>query len=211
MEEIKTITFTWVIGDRSKHLAPHKPTGLIGWDKYYIGMGKSSTLATHPTYPHHPAKSGLLSRFEAPAMQEGSFGQRISGYVYPPVTGKYKFWIASSCESELWLSSDDSRGNRELIAFTPSTCAWRDWDHYTEQASITLILRSGRPYYIEALSQNCKSKSHLSVAWQIPGAAREVIDGNYLADATNQNLMEKEIAKSDPLTSQVFLPFLSNR
>ncbi|MEM7798528.1 MAG: PA14 domain-containing protein, partial [Chloroflexota bacterium] len=181
------------------------------WDQYQIGGGSTSTLVSDPSYPHNPVNSGLLSRFEAPAKQEGHFGQRISGYIYPPTTGKYQFWISSSSESELWLSSDDSRGNRELIAFAPSSCTWRDWDSYIEQGSISLLLRIGQAYYIEALSQNCAEKNHLSVAWQVPGSEREVIDGIYLSDAFNQNLREKEIAEADPMTPPIFLPCITKQ
>ncbi|MHC4283284.1 MAG: PA14 domain-containing protein [Planctomycetota bacterium] len=41
----------------------------------------------------------------------------MHGFLYPPVSGDYTFWISSDDASELWLSTDDNPANKALIAF----------------------------------------------------------------------------------------------
>ena len=109
------------------------------------------------------------------------FGQQLSGWIYPPVTGNYQFWIASDDEGKLWLSNDESRGNVGVIARVPTWSRPQEWDKAPEQASGQIWLEAGQPYYIVALAQEGGGGDNLAVAWQIPGGSREVIGGQYLA------------------------------
>ena len=48
------------------------------------------------------------------------YGARISGYLHPPGTGSYTFWISSDDGSQLWLSTDDDPANLSLVAYEDS-------------------------------------------------------------------------------------------
>jgi hypothetical protein len=73
----------------------------------------------------------------------------MKGWLRPPVSGDYKFWIASDDNGELWLSSDDNPANKAL-ACRLSGATWpREWTKYSEQESKPISLVAGRSYYYE--------------------------------------------------------------
>src|SRR5688572_147610 len=62
--------------------------------------------AKFPDYPHWPSGWDVRRKFEVPM----NFGRyqltRMRGWLQPPVSAHYTFWIASDNSSELWLSLD---------------------------------------------------------------------------------------------------------
>ncbi|MFN8490619.1 MAG: PQQ-dependent sugar dehydrogenase [Caldilineaceae bacterium] len=137
-------------------------------------------LTESPQFAKRPTGSELLPNFEAPANVGDDYGTRIRGYLYPPVTGQYRFWIAGDDSAQLWLSTNDNPANRQLIASASQWTRSRQWDKYTEQQSVLITLQAGKRYYIEALHKEADQKDNLAVAWQIPGGSPTVIDGAYL-------------------------------
>ena len=99
------------------------------------------------------------------------------------MTGEYRFWIAADDSAELWLSTDARPANARQIAAVTQWTSMRDWDKYAEQASGPVRLRAGQRYYIEVLHKQSDQKDNVSVAWEIPGEERAVIDGAYLSPA----------------------------
>lgn len=145
--------------------------------------GRERPLVTVlPDFPHHPAGSQLIPAFEAPTNRHSYFVARLRGYLHPPVTGNYTFWIASDDSSELWLSEDATVGARRKIAsVAPARFTQpRAWDSYGSQKSRPIFLETGKRYYLEALHQDNGGVNHLAVAWQIPAKKRAIIAGNYL-------------------------------
>ncbi|MEM7128963.1 MAG: putative Ig domain-containing protein [Chloroflexota bacterium] len=173
-------------------------TGQILWELWNTNYGLTlDTLRNDPDFPQTPAQSGYLASFASAVNQGDTFGQRISGLVYPPITGQYTFWIASDDQGELWLSTDSSLANLALIAnVVDYTLSPTEWFKYAEQQSAPITLQAGQGYYIEALAQEGASGDHLAVAWQIPGGSLEVIDGQYLTPPPN-NL---PVARADSVT-----------
>ena len=151
--------------------------------EWWTGVGGSdlADLTGHADYPHRPTGSELLNRFEAPAPFADDYGTRIRGYVHPPLSGDYRFWIASDDNGQLLLSSDDNPANAVPIAGVPGWTGQRQWDKYPDQQSGTVYLEAGRRYYIEALQKEASFKDNLAVAWQFPDGERAVIAGVYLS------------------------------
>ena len=90
----------------------------------------------------------LVSVLEAPADAGDNYGIRMSGWLVPPVTGDYEFWIASDDHGEFWLSTDDDSANKVRIC----RCEWalpRWWDLAPEQKSVPISLVAGQAYYYE--------------------------------------------------------------
>jgi hypothetical protein len=130
-----------------------------------------------------PTSWGILSRFEAATNGVEYFLARARGFLHPPVTGNYTFWIASDDSSELWLSEDDDAAKARRIA-SVGIGRWtepKQWTRYPSQQSAEIRLEAGRAYYIEALHQQSTGMDCLAVAWQGPGIERGVIDGRYLS------------------------------
>src|SRR5690349_125899 len=58
-----------------------------------IGGTDLGSLTNNAAYPNSPTSSGYLTvNFEAPLDVLENYGQRIRGYISPPVSGKYTFW-----------------------------------------------------------------------------------------------------------------------
>ncbi len=93
----------------------------------------------------------------------------MRGYVHPPETGEYIFWIASDDNSELWLSTDEDPANKVQIASVPRWTSSREWDKYASQQSVPISLMVGRRYYIEVLAKEGAGGDNLAVRWQLPG------------------------------------------
>ena len=137
-------------------------------------------LTDHPDYPDNPTFWEYISSFECPTDAGDNFGVRVRGYVVPPTSGEYTFWIASDDYSQLWLSTDENPDNLIRIASVVGWTNSREWDKYADQQSDPVSLVAGELYYIEALFKEGTGGDNLSVAWQGPGIDQAVIDGAYL-------------------------------
>lgn len=143
-----------------------------------------SDLTGLSSFPLFPSSTGTVTTFETPAAYADNYGQKISGWIVPPTTGPYKFFIASDDASELWLSTDSGSSNKVRIAqVTGYTSTARAYSSGGQSAFITLT--AGQRYYVEVLHKEGGGGDHLAVAWQLPGGSApangsDPIDGAYL-------------------------------
>jgi hypothetical protein len=145
-------------------------TGSISRELWYGISGYAvSSIPVNST----PSATGTLSSFQAPENIADNYGQRIRGYICPPVTGNYIFWIASDDNSELWLSTNDQEINRQKIAYVSGWTFPREWTKYSTQQSVAKYLVAGQKYYIEALHKEGAQGDNLAVGWQLPTGAQE--------------------------------------
>jgi hypothetical protein len=102
-------------------------------------------------YSKLPDRSAHLvtTSLEAPSDIGDNYGSRMKGWLVPPVTGDYTFWIASDDNGELWLSTSSNPTNKVLACFQPWSAPPRDWTRYAEQKSRSISLVAGRAYYYE--------------------------------------------------------------
>jgi len=135
-----------------------------------------------PDFPFNRSGSQLRNSFEAPSGCGDYYLARMRGYLQPPTTGEYSFWIASDNSSELWLSTDYKPSNARRIAFIPrfNWVAPHEWSHFPSQHSQSIRLEAGKTYYVEALHEQTTVGDHLAVAWQGPGLEQSIIEGRYL-------------------------------
>ena len=110
------------------------------------------------------------------------FGQWIWGWLIPPQTGNYTFWVAADDLCEFWLSADESPQNTSLTASVNGWTSFHEWDKYPSQQSGVIALQGGQPYYFEVYHREYGGGDHLSIAWTGPtlDPVREVIAGQYL-------------------------------
>lgn len=143
-----------------------------------------SDLTGNPAYPNSPTGSSVYTSFDGPHGFDDyiNYGERWRGYLCPPSSGAYTFWIASDDASQLFLSTNSNPTNKTQIAYTNSWTSYLQWTKYASQQSAAITLSAGQPYYIEALHKQGDGGYNLSVAWQGPGiATRQVIAGQYLS------------------------------
>jgi hypothetical protein len=133
-------------------------------------------------WSNKPDNTSSLTVFEAPKNIGDNYATRIRGYICPPQSGNYTFWISGDDATELWLSTDASPANKSRIAFNAFYTAERNWDRYLTQKSFQVYLVAGNKYYIEALHKEGKGDDNLSVAWQLPDGNMEApIPGSHLS------------------------------
>ena len=144
-----------------------------------------------------PSSTSLLTLFEAPSNIGNNYGARIRGYICPPQTGNYTFWIAADDASELWLSTNDNPASKVRIAYNLSYTGPRQWDKYSSQKSVSINLQAGHKYYIEALHKEGNGDDNLSVAWQMPNGTFEApISGSRLSPFIVAPLTDQTISFS---------------
>lgn len=145
-----------------------------------------SALTSDPRFPADPASEERLTSFATGTNLPANSGAALRGFLLPPVTGEYTFWIASRDNSELWLSPSTNPAAIGLIAGVHgegNSTEPNEWSKYASQQSASITLRSGFAYYVEARLKSGGSAGHLAVAWKCLEARlnREVIPGTYLA------------------------------
>ncbi len=119
-----------------------------------------------------PDLSGPITHIDSWSMGN-EYGCRIRGYVHPPATGDYVFWIASDNDSELWLSADDTPAKKQKICGLGRTVGHRIWDADPSQKSAAVPLVAGKRYYIEVLQKQGGGGEHVAVGWKLPGGVQE--------------------------------------
>lgn len=99
-----------------------------------------------------------------------NYGVRVRGYLTPPKTGYYRFWIAGDNQASLYLSTNDSPNNKQRIAYHEGWTDPQQWHKYENtQKSAAKYLVQGQQYYIEALMKEADQDDNLAVGWTQPG------------------------------------------
>jgi autotransporter-associated beta strand protein len=141
-----------------------------------------ASLTSNAKFPNAPDSLTTLTSFDGGASKGDNYGSMIRGYLIPPATGNYTFWIASDDASELRISPDSNPANAVVRASMATWSNQYDWTGNASQQSISIPLTAGQAYFIEVLHKEGGGGDHLAVAWQGPGmSVKEVIPGKWLA------------------------------
>lgn len=159
-----------------------------------------------PNYPHHPDRREQLPAFEAESPVTGNyFVARFRGWLHPPVSGLYRLAISSDNSSQLFVGSGPAPGSRRMVGQVLAYTRPRDWTRNPDQISGPLFLEEGRAYYIEVLHQQSGGPQHLSVAWERPGGAFEVVPGSALSPwSDREDLTSPKLGARGWITREVW-------
>lgn len=139
-------------------------TGSSVTREVWLGVAGSSVTNIPVHLP--AAQTNSLGNLEGVTNFADNYGERIRGYLVPPVTGNYYFWIAGNAAAELWISNDSEPANKVRRAFVTKPTLARQWTLDPKQRSGWLSLQAGRRYYIEILHKaGVTTADHWSVAW----------------------------------------------
>ncbi|MEK7952072.1 cadherin domain-containing protein [Luteolibacter soli] len=149
---------------------------------YFEGIGGSavSNLTTNSRFPNQPDSQELVEDFDGHGHGD-SFGSTLRGYVIPPVTGSYRFWIAADESAQLRLSTTTSPSNATAIASVSESTDPYEWLDGGSQMSSPVTLVAGQAYYIEARHKDSSGDDHVSVAWSGPGMPKQLLRGLFVA------------------------------
>ena len=131
-------------------------------------------------------------------------GWQAIGYLHPPTTGEYTFYLAADEFAEVWLSTDDSASNAVKIAELTSRSTQRDFRESQNSRGMSdkITLEKGKRYYIEVIAKDNWGQDYMAVAWKIPGSDEpgyrgSPILGKYLQPMTEK--LDKYVAYKDCL------------
>jgi hypothetical protein len=161
------------------------PAGVAGsilFEKWLDVSGRN--VADIPTGRDATATEERTS-MEGPRDLRDNYGARLSGWLTPPETGAYTFWIAGDDTTALYLSTDTTRDHKARIAYADDFTGFQQWNKFATQKSAAVTLTKGQWYYIEALMKESSGSDHVSVGWLKPGQSgsqpSQVIPGSQLA------------------------------
>lgn len=173
--------------------------------KYSSGGGTVHRVTNDSRFPYFPDDVSFPMLFEDTQRNDSwptneQFGVQFIGFLAPPVSGNYNFYIAADDNAALWLSTDETPASKVLIAREP---AWNGPREYItgsnfgtrgnppQNRSTTFFpsgipLVAGRCYYIECIFSEGGGGNNMSVAWQVPGGPAPTngstpIEGRYLS------------------------------
>ncbi len=142
-----------------------------------------------PEFPFKPARSEWLPNFSAPTNSGNAYLARMHGFLIPPTTGDYVFYITSKGSSDLWLATNGEVTSLSRVAFVADGKAADpgQWDKFPSQMSSSIRLDGGKPYLFDVLQEQRGGRDDtVTVAWQRPGMRRAVIDGSFLVPCSDR-------------------------
>ncbi len=146
------------------------------WDS--IAGSTLDALQSDIRYPGSPSSTELLTEFSTAESIGDNYGAKIYGWLYVPISGDYTFFFTSADEGQLWLSTDDSPENVQMLA---TELVWGGYDTFSHKSDPVSLI-SGNKYYIEAIWKEGGDWDHCQVAWQGPGIREmEIINGSFLS------------------------------
>ncbi|HUU09648.1 MAG TPA: PA14 domain-containing protein, partial [Phycisphaerae bacterium] len=173
--------------------------------EYWTGISGNeiSLLKADVRYPNNPTGRTYEPLFEAPPGFGDAYGTRMRGYLHPPATGDYTFWIATDDNGELWLSDSEDPAGAVRIAYVPRRVGSRQWYQIAQQQSAPIHLEAGHRYYVEALQKEGGGDDNLAVAWQLPDDTFQgPIPGEHLSPYILVPDKTVSIAATDPDASE---------
>ncbi len=107
---------------------------------------------------------------------------RLRGYVHPPITGEYVFWMTADDEGELLLSTSDDPTKAQRIAHNDNATGARDWTTEPGQKSKSIPLVAGQKYFIELRYKEHEGSDYGACGWKLPnGMMERPIPGAHLS------------------------------
>lgn len=151
----------WDFEHLTGEIARHTWTGIAGTTV--------ADLTASPDYPDNPSAENMLTAFDAPVNAADDYGTRIRGYVVPPLTGYYAFWISSADAAELYVSSSSDPAAAQKVAWNEDPADHLAWHAHHDQRAAPILLQAGNRYYVEVLHKAGVGDDHVAVGWRGPG------------------------------------------
>ena len=141
-------------------------------------------LLSDPRYPASPDRVAYVTEFTsrlvfADAASMDNYGGRISGWIVPPETAEYEFFIRSDDGSQLSLSTDADPANATIIASEAGCCGPFEAPGAPETSG-RISLTAGNRYYIEAIWKEGGGGDYCDVAWRKVGSPGLPINLTYI-------------------------------
>ncbi len=156
--------------------------GGVTWERWDgIGGDRVEELTRSAKFRGPPDRKGIRTALAVPEDGGDQYGERLRGYLVPPVSGEYVFWIAGDDGCELWLSPNEDPEQKSRIAYVEGWTGREQWEQTPSQRSRRIKLEAGRRYYVEVLHKEGNGEAHVAARWQWPdGTVEAPIPGSRL-------------------------------
>jgi HYR domain/Domain of unknown function DUF11/PA14 domain/Secretion system C-terminal sorting domain len=141
-------------------------------------------LIINTKYQGTPTRKTVLNQLSVPYQElETNYGDRIRGFLYPPTTGNYTFYVYGDDAVSLFLNKTGNNvDGKARIAYSTTWTNELEINKQGSQKSETILLEAGKEYYIEVLHKQSGGGDNEGVLWALPGSSTPVvIKGQYLA------------------------------
>jgi hypothetical protein len=92
----------------------------------------------------------------------------IRGFIEPPQTGQYTFWVNGSADAEFWLSPTPSSSGAVREAYTDGSTGVGQWAQRLTQRSRAITLTKGQQYYFELIQKSSGVGGAAEIGWWRP-------------------------------------------
>ena len=142
----------------------------------------------------------IVPTVDDPGGYGDNYVNRLSGWFIPPTTDNYVFFLACDDDSDLYLSTDDTMGNKRMVAQETAWSPTRSWlavgggtltqkrtDQFVDPVTSAtfptgVALTAGTPYYIELVHHNGGGGDNFALTYQ---TATMMADPNWSLNFTN--------------------------
>ncbi|MBL9127726.1 MAG: Ig-like domain-containing protein, partial [Verrucomicrobiales bacterium] len=184
--------------------------GIVKFEAY-TGISGTAVdgLVNDPKYPASPDEVRLLSGIDTPNGYGDNYGAKVSGFIVPPESGDYHFFLRSDDASQLYLSTDDKEANAQMIAEELDCCdAFLEPDSGDTATSAAVTLVGGRKYAFYALVKEGGGGDYLQVAARrsnstAPAAGLAPLSGDWIGANAKPNLGDPAVTVQPQAPSQI--------
>ena len=154
---------------------------------YEITGTTVADLTNDVHFPNSPTDQEVLGDLVEGTSNWGeNYGSQLEGWLEAPQDGAYRFWLAGSDDSQLWLGTNANPASRRLIASLRGKTAPRDWSVYPSQQSAPIVLARGDVVYLQVLQKAGLGSDNLAIGWQLPdGTFERPMNAYHLQPYTN--------------------------
>ncbi|MEE3168818.1 MAG: PA14 domain-containing protein [Pseudomonadota bacterium] len=148
---------------------------------YYdaISGNNVQSLLDAEKYPDNPDEITELTELRRATSRANNYGTLIRGFIEPPETGEYTFFISGDDQTQFWLS--DSQAPESLVQIASTMAVPLDsFNRYSSQTSPIQFLEAGKKYYFELRHKEGGWDDHFTVAWSGPGFSQQTIGSSAL-------------------------------
>ena len=125
-----------------------------------------SDLTSNSKYPLIPDSSNFHSSTIL-SKQDDNYGDRLTGWIIPEETADYKFYVSGDDRVALYLSTDATKDNKQLLVETTYYTGHMQWS--SDRSSSWKHLEAGKRYYIEFIHKESSGGGDAALTWQKQG------------------------------------------
>lgn len=163
-----------------------EPHESFAWDSLGTNFGYLAGGATIEPQKDRPCDSRFVDE-TLPALEFArqdagdNYVARLFGYLRPPETGDYTFWIAGDDAGEFWIGKADTDDADTLACSFTKAGPPRHFTGTPAQRSAPIKLEAGRLYPVAVMHEQKTHGQHVAVAWTKPGGEKpEIVGGDVL-------------------------------